>query len=227
MSSKPEWWNRPRRVAVVIDNDEWMLPWCGELVDRISGNGDTAVLCRDIAAMPEGDVAFFLSCHRIVPAEILARHYRNLVVHASDLPRGRGMSPLTWQILAGHNRIPVALLEAAEAVDAGNIIYREYLEFEGHELIGELRRALADLTLALCQRFLAEDRPPDGIPQQGEASYWPRRGPADSVLDPERSLAAQFNLLRVVDNDRYPAFFDWQGRRYRLRIDKLDEGGTP
>ncbi len=43
-------------------------------------------------------------------------------------------------------------------------------------------------------------------PQQGEASYYRRRRAADSQLDPHCSLAEQFNLLRVVDNQRYPAF---------------------
>ncbi|WP_341885428.1 hypothetical protein [Synechococcus sp. UW140] len=55
-------------------------------------------------------------------------------------------------------------------------------------------------------------------PQTGEASYYRRRRPVDSQLDPERTLAEQFDLLRVVDNDRYPAFFEWRGRRYGLDI---------
>ena len=55
-------------------------------------------------------------------------------------------------------------------------------------------------------------------PQYGEASHYPRRRPADSRLDPELSLAEQFNLLRVVDNERYPAFFQWRGRSYILNL---------
>ena len=37
-------------------------------------------------------------------------------------------------------------------------------------------------------------------PQSGVASHYRRRKLADSKLDPERSLAEQFNLLRVVEN---------------------------
>lgn len=55
-------------------------------------------------------------------------------------------------------------------------------------------------------------------PQQGEASYYPRRRPADSQLDPQRTLAEQMNLLRVVDNQRYPALVEVRGRRYELLI---------
>ena len=37
-------------------------------------------------------------------------------------------------------------------------------------------------------------------------------------VDPELSLAEQFNLLRVVDNQRYPAFFHWRGQRFTLNV---------
>ena len=60
-------------------------------------------------------------------------------------------------------------------------------------------------------------------PQYGEASHYRRRRAADSPLDPERSLAEQFNLLRVVDNQRaLPAFFHWRGRRYTIHLQAHD-----
>ena len=55
-------------------------------------------------------------------------------------------------------------------------------------------------------------------PQKGEASHYRRRGPADSELNPHSTLAEQLELLRVVDNQFYPAFFNMRGRRYELMI---------
>ena len=55
-------------------------------------------------------------------------------------------------------------------------------------------------------------------PQHGEASHYRRSRPADSSLDQEATLAEQFDLLRDVDNDRYPAFFEWRRRRYQLHV---------
>jgi methionyl-tRNA formyltransferase len=46
------------------------------------------------------------------------------------------------------------------------------------------------------------------------------RTPEDSRLDPNRSIADQFNLLRVADPDRYPAFFDLAGCRYEIILRK-------
>jgi len=212
-------------VAVITDPVGWMGPYCRTLVERLAQAGDEAFIHEDPRTVGQEagcDVAFYLGCRRLTPPETLARVRRNLVVHASDLPHGRGWSPLTWQILEGRNRIPVCLFEAVESVDAGPVVYREAIHFEGHELIDEMRDVLGRLSIALCERFLDEPEPPNGEAQTGEPSWYPRRGSSDSRLDPERTIAEQFDLLRVCDNHAYPAFFDWRGRRYRLRIDRGD-----
>ncbi len=215
-----EWWAKPRGVSVVVDNESWILPHAGNLVDALNASGDRAALCRDHAAIDEGAVAFFLGCIQLAGPRVLALNRRNLVVHESDLPSGRGFSPLTWQILEGRERIPVTLFEAVAEADAGPVISRDHLDFEGHELIGEMRAALGEMTVELCRRFMDEAAPPDGAPQDGEPSSYPRRTSEDSRLDPEASIARQFDLLRVVDNARYPAYFDLKGQRYRITIEK-------
>ena len=221
MNNVTDWWERPRKVSIVIDNDEWMLAHCEELVTIISNAGDHAYLCRSYEQVETDGIAIFLSCYGIASSEILKRNHRNLVIHASNLPEGRGWSPLTWQILEGQRSIPVCLLEAGDAVDSGKIIYKDYLEFEGHELINEMREALATLSCNLCLRFLDEDLPPKGEEQQGKATYFSKRKSEDSQLDVNKTIAEQINLLRVVDNDRYPAFFKWQDHSYRIRIEKI------
>jgi methionyl-tRNA formyltransferase len=114
----------------------------------------------------------------------------------------------------------VTLIEAADDVDSGPIYAQRWIAFEGHELIDELRAAQAEATHGLCRAFVDDypDSAAQGREQTGEPTYYPRRGPADSELDPERSLTDQFNRLRVVDNRRYPAFFEIDGHRYILRI---------
>lgn len=223
MADAHAWWEKPRRVSVVIDNPSWILPWGNALVEQLRAAGDSAALVTRQEEVPEGGVSFYLGCLRITPPEVLARNRRNLVVHASDLPQGRGFSPLTYQIIEGLNRIPVCLLEAAETVDSGPVVYREWIAYEGHELIGELRQTLGAMTVELCLRFMGEAAPPTGAPQRGEPSIYPRRRPADSVLDPEQTIAEQFDLLRTVDNDSYPAYFDFRGRRYVIRIEKMEK----
>lgn len=211
----------PRRITVVVDHESWILPWAETLVDRCREElGDDATLCRDYGDVPEGTVAFFLGCTGLAPREVLARNRYNLVVHESAVPEGRGFAPLTWQVLEGRDRIPITLLEATDEPDAGVIYAQRVLELEGHELHDELRAAQGRMTLDMCLDFLRADTPPAGVPQEGAASWYRKRTPEDSRLDPQRPLAEQFDLLRVVDNERYPAFFDMRGHRYILRIEK-------
>ena len=220
MPEAPEWWKKPRKVTVVVDNPSWILPHAEELVRLIREEGDDATLARAYDQVPKGDVAFYLGCVKITPPEVLRRNRRNLVVHESDLPRGKGFSPLTWQILEGKSDIPICLLEADEQVDSGNIIFRDMMHFEGHELIDEMRQVQGQKTIELCLRFLRAPIPLEGEPQQGEESFYPRRTPKDSELDVNKTILEQFNLLRVVDNERYPAFFQVGGKKYFLKIYK-------
>ena len=87
-------------------------------------------------------------------------------------------------------------------------------------------RANCKLSLAWfdCQQEVAEAT----RPQYGEASNYPQRRPDNSKLDPELSLAEQFNVLRVVDNQLYQAFFHWHIKNYILNLTELIcDIGTP
>ena len=137
----------------------------------------------------------------------------------SSIKKGRE----NWTLIDGENDMPICLLEAGEKVDSGAVVYRERLSFKGHELINELREHVGYKSLELCLRYLAETEVPVGEEQMGDATYFARRAPEDSRMDISLSIADQFNLLRVVDNDRYPAWFEHMGRRYRMRIENFDE----
>jgi len=50
--------------------------------------------------------------------------------------------------------------------------------------------------------------------------YLRKRTPEDSRLDLNKTIAEQFDLLRVVDSKRFPDFFDYRGKRYLIKIEK-------
>ncbi len=226
MSAEHDWWHRPRRVFVVVDNPSWVVPYCLDLVERLNALGDEATFCTAHDEVGEGDVAFYIGCVKITPPQVLARNRRNLVAHASDLPAGRGFSPLSWQILEGRNEIPLCLLEAVDGVDEGPVVFRDKMTFEGHELLDELHERLGRAQVDLALRYLAADAPPPAVPQQGAGSVYPRRYSKDSRLDPAVSIERQFDLLRTVDNEKYPAFFEHRGHRYNLAVEKVADGAA-
>lgn len=180
------------------------------------------VLIHDQDNIHNGDILFILSYWRKVDIKYLSNFRTSVVIHESDLPKGRGWSPMTWQILEGKNTIPIVLFEANSKIDSGKIYLKDEIILEGHELIDEIRLKQAMKTIELCDRFihLYPDIINEGVLQIGEPSFYPRRTPKDSRLDVSKTIEEQFNLLRVVDNDQYPAFFDYKGHRYIIKICK-------
>jgi len=101
-----------------------------------------------------GDCAFFLGCGRIVKKNILKKNKHNLMVHESASPQGRDWSPLTRQILARKNNIPITLFKVGERVDSGDIYFQEMMHFEGHELNVELKNMQGKKTIKLVKKFI-------------------------------------------------------------------------
>ena len=209
-----------QRLAILSDARSWLNEPIAGLVLGWLGEGYAVEWVHAPGELLGGDFCFYLGCGQLVPADIRARYRHNLVVHESALPRGKGWSPLTWQVLEGRSEIPVALIEADERVDSGVIYAQELIRLRGDELVAELRERQAAATLALCRDFVQDYARcvAQARSQTGEESFYSRRRPEDSRLETARTLAEQFNQLRVADNERYPAFFDHQGRRYRLTI---------
>jgi len=208
-----------KRIAVLCSPDSWFKPYAEILVASLTNKGFQCVLFFDHKDVPEEfEVVFILSYFRIVPAQYLRLHKHNLVVHESDLPNGRGWAPLFWQILEGKNRIPVVLIEATDKIDEGPIYIRDHIELNGVELHHELRKKQAEKALEMCIRFIDEYDYLKPIPQEGIATTYRKRNPSDSELDPDKTIRNQFNLLRIVSNEEFPAFFSVDGKKYILRI---------
>ena len=45
------------------------------------------------------NIVFILNYTKILPKSFLLKNNLNLVVHTSELPKGKGFAPLQWQIL--------------------------------------------------------------------------------------------------------------------------------
>lgn len=214
-----------RKITILTDADSWINAELDDLIMEWEKHGHSLHWAHQTTDLPIADFCFCLSFGQLLPKEVRARFRHTLVVHESDLPHGKGWSPLTWQILEGKSRIPVTLFEAADLVDSGCIYAQSWIELEGHELVEELRAAQSAATRTLCRWFV--ENYPNSIAlsreQTGKESRYPRRKPADSALDPEKTIAEQFNLLRVVDNQRYPAFFELHGHRYNLTINRTPQ----
>lgn len=208
-----------KNVAVLTTRSSWFVPYARSLVDSLVAQGRRCeLLHRKQDVGPEFRIVFLLSYFNLVDEQFLKQRLHNIVVHASLLPRGKGWAPLFWQILEGKNDVPICLFEAAAGVDSGDIYLRDVIHLEGHELHDTIRHLQAEKMVDMCLRFLRDYERIQPVAQSGEESFYARRSPADSRLDVNRTIAEQFDRLRIASNEDYPAFFDYRGKRYVLKI---------
>jgi len=130
------------KITILTDNvNSWFIPFGQKLQQKLLSLGLECNYVFDKNVIEYGDICFLLSCSKILQSEYLKRNKYNIVVHASDLPQGKGFSPLQWQIMEGKNEIPLTLFEAVEGVDEGPYYFKDKLIFNGYELLQNERIA--------------------------------------------------------------------------------------
>lgn len=196
----------------------WLEAWRGQ-----QASSDTVVLLHEADQLAGGDVLFLISCTEIIAPERRNLYRHVVVLHASDLPKGRGWSPHVWAIIEGARAITVSAIDAAGKVDCGDVWAKRNFDVAPHALYDEINVALFDTELKLMDDVVGMvrrgERP---VPQPAiEPTYHRRRTPADSEIDPDSSIAQQFDRMRVCDPERYPAFFHMHGHVYEIRLRKV------
>lgn len=188
-------------------------------------SNEDVVVCRDKSELPGGDLLFLVSCSQIINSTARAKYRHTFVLHASDLPKGRGWSPHIWSLLDGAKEITVSLIAAEDGVDTGAIWAQRTISIPAHALYDEIDRALFDVELDLMDealRLVKAGASPRPQLEEVKPTYFRKRTPADSELDPQKSLAELFNAIRVAHPKRYPAFFQLHGHTYTIELKKVD-----
>lgn len=179
---------------------------------------------------PRMDLVISFGYRRIIPPEFLSMPRLGTVIfHSSDLPRGRGWAPLYHALASGQRRHTVSMLFADAGIDTGPLIAKAHCRIDPAETLDSLRRKDDAMVAALLVRFLprllrGRSR---GTPQRGRPTYHARRRPADSELDPRRTLASLLPKLRALDGRDYPAFVKAGGRTFELRLTPVEPDAKP
>jgi len=166
---------------------------------------------------------FVLSYTKILPKSFLKKNKRVLIVHPSKLPYDRGFAPVQNQILRSKNKIHISLIEAVEKVDLGPIIYRDVFLLSGDELSDEIREKQAIAIYKIILKFLKKYPNIKTYNQKGIGTFNKRRKQKDCKLNISKSIKSQFNLLRICDNNLYPAFFKYKKNTYVIKIYKINK----
>jgi methionyl-tRNA formyltransferase len=163
---------------------------------------------------------FFLHWNWLVPETIWMQH-ECVCFHMTDVPYGRGGSPLQNLILAGHKETKLTALQMVREMDAGPVYTKRTLKLDGtaQEIYVRAGALSADII-----RWMIENEPAP-IEQEGEAVLFKRRNPEQSRLPDTGSLPSTYDFIRMLDADGYPHAFIEHGE-FMLKFSKarLDNG---
>jgi methionyl-tRNA formyltransferase len=168
------------------------------------------------------DYVFFPHWSWIIPAEIYD-NFECVVFHMTDLPFGRGGSPLQNLILRGLRRTKVSAIRVAKDLDAGPV----YLKLPV-TLRGSAQQIYERVSELVFDRMIPEilRRRPVPRHQKGCPVFFARRKPAESRLPEFKTLKDAYDFIRMLDAEGYPpAFAEAGALRTEFRNARLVKGG--
>ena len=185
-------------------------------------------LLRKKSDLPGGDILFLVSCSEIIRQEDRCKYQKCLVLHASDVPKGRGWSPHIWEIIRGSQAITLTLMEADDNIDCGKIWKKTNFLVPKHALWDEINSRLFEAEIDMIDFATSNFHIVKPVAQSLEIkpTYFKRRTPDDSQFDPKLPFVDVFDQIRVCDSERFPAFFDLHGHRYKLTLEKYDDSAN-
>jgi methionyl-tRNA formyltransferase len=150
---------------------------------------------------------FFAHWSAIVPSDLL-KQTECVCFHMTDVPYGRGGSPLQNLILRGHDQTMLSALRMTEQLDAGPVYMKQQLSLSGSA--AEIFHRSAELTLQMIEEIARNE--PEPVPQVGDGVTFVRRTPEQSLLPLEGDGKRLYDHIRMLDAPGYPHAFAQLGK---------------
>lgn len=139
---------------------------------------------------------------KIIPSTIY-ENFECILFHMTDLPYGRGGSPLQNLIVRGHNSTKVSALKVSKGIDEGPIYLKRDLTLQGNAKDIFLRST--DIIYEMIVSIINNSLIPQN--QKGEPTLFKRRKPEEGDISKLNDLSEIYDYIRMLDCDGYPNAF--------------------
>ena len=121
----------------------------------------------------------------------------------TDLPYGRGGSPLQNLIIRGHETTKISAIKVSAGIDTGDIYLKKELTLKG-----TAKNILISAT-PIIEKMIIEILHTDMTPlvQSGEVVEFKRRKPEDGNIINLNNINQIYDFIRMLDCDGYPKAF--------------------
>jgi methionyl-tRNA formyltransferase len=148
----------------------------------------------------------------IIPAKIF-ENYECIVFHMTDLPYGRGGSPLQNLITRGHIDTKISALKVEAGLDTGPVYLKKSLNLYGtaQEIFLRSKNVIREMILEIVEGDLSP------TPQNGEVVEFKRRKPNEGDISQINEINKVFDYIRMLDCEGYPpAFIETENFRFEF-----------
>lgn len=144
-----------------------------------------------------------------------------VIFHMTDLPYGRGGSPLQNLIQRGHVETVIAAIRAEEEMDAGPIYLKKPLSLSGNAQ--EIFERATEIIYTMIEEIVRTE--PSAKPQSGAPEIFQRRTPSQSALPLDPTSEELYDHIRMLDADSYPrAFIDFGSYKLEFSDAEIIDG---
>jgi len=135
----------------------------------------------------------------IIPRKIYEK-YECIVFHMTDLPFGRGGSPLQNLIERGIYKTKISALRVTEEIDAGDIYLKKDLDLYGsaEEIFIRANDVIYEMILEIIEKNIVPQ------PQEGEPVIFKRRKKEQSCMNKLNDIQKIYDYIRMLDAEGYP-----------------------
>ncbi len=158
----------------------------------------------------------------IIPSAIFER-YECIVFHMTDLPYGRGGSPLQNLIVRGLTATKLSALRVEVGLDTGPVYLKMDLSLSGtaEEIFVRVNKLVGKMIVEIIQNNLHP------VPQEGDPVVFKRRKPEQSDMSGLEKLEEIFDYIRMLDADGYPHAYIEKGEfRYEFTRASIKADGS-
>lgn len=167
----------------------------------------------------EADKIFIPHWSYIIPKSIWSR-YECVVFHMTDLPFGRGGSPLQNLIVRGYKSTKISALKVEGGIDTGDIYCKEHLSLEG--TASQIFYRSVPIITNMIEKIIDYNLEPSQ--QEGTPVSFKRRKPEDGIMNNIDDLKKIYDYIRMLDGEGYPpAFIETDNLRIEFTDAELSE----
>ena len=155
---------------------------------------------------------FFPHWSKKVDSKII-NNYDCVCFHETDLPYGRGGSPIQNLIIRNYKKTIITALKMTDEIDAGPIYLKKQLKLNGsaQQIYERASKTVYKMINIIVNKKIMP------VVQKGKVVKFKRRKPEQSVLSKKtKSLSELYNHIRMLDAKTYPTAFIKHGN---LRIE--------